>query len=775
MPFYILISVLIFAPLAYGTTGPISMMLVQTVVFVGLLWVVIEAVLDRRKLYRPPGVLPLSLFGGLMLLQMIPLPSGLLKIISPTTWQHYTDTIWQLQPDIWMPLSFNPQRTLTAFFYFSTCLALYFLAVQCLSDSRRFQITVRLVAAFAGLYALVSIMESLLPNGRILWLLRPWPEYAGEQFGSYINGNHFAGLMGMLLPLTFAMFMVDKPVTHYGSLKDRLIDFCSDPRLGVHLLSGFAALLTAAAIFLSLSRGGILSTLGAMLVLGLLLAWRRHYRRQALILIGFIAVLFFFVGLFGWSAIFATFAEIRNMQGDIADWRLIYWRDCLALFRDFPIFGTGLGSFIDSYPAYQSLFQGELVVDHAHNDYVELCAEAGLAGLLLAGWASWAVVKESWQAFGRRRTPFAISIYLGSLAGICTLLLHSLTDFNLHIGANGLYFAFLAALLVSSATTSSRHSSELAKATRRGTRVAVPVLLVGLFGSLLFNVNEALVAPGILSPYVGTDLVQMSTKERDEALQTIRRAVSRAPLNANYRITEAQILTVSGLENEALQAYSHALQLRPLNPEILEASAQSAGRLGNLQLEESLLRASLELNQTDLRRYKVYVVWLLGQQRRDEAFALIRRGLALAPEQTTYFVTKMAIHGIDWPEMKLALPDRTRAWLLYADYLIKVGRERLAEHAYRRAVGLVAHEPQPSPHPYKVFSRFLQREQRYEEALSLMLDSLKLFPSDADLHAVVGTLFEQQGLELRASESYRQALMINPRLKWVRQRLARLE
>ena len=119
MPFYLLIFVLIFAPLAYGTTGPIAMMIVQAVVLFGLLWVSIEALRKRRKFYRPPGLLPLGLLGGFMALQTIPVPPGWLEVISPATFQRYEMTVWLLQPDAWMPLSVNLERTVSALFYLS--------------------------------------------------------------------------------------------------------------------------------------------------------------------------------------------------------------------------------------------------------------------------------------------------------------------------------------------------------------------------------------------------------------------------------------------------------------------------------------------------------------------------------------------------------------------------------------------------------------------------------------------------------------------------------
>ncbi|GAG56979.1 unnamed protein product, partial [marine sediment metagenome] len=453
MPFYLLIFILIFAPLAYGTTGPIAMTIVQSLVLSALLWVVVEAFLGRRKLYRPPCLLPLGLLGGLMLLQAVPLPPGLLKLISPVTWLRYTDTVWQLQPDVWMPLTVNLQRTLEALLTFVTCCAFYFLACQILSNGRLQVRTVRVVAFFASLYALLAILEALAPNGQILWLLKPWPAYAGKPFGTFVNGNHYAGLMGMLLPLVIALFLAEKPLTRYGSWRERTIDFITDPQLDKHLLSGLGALLIAVSIFLSLSRGGILSTLGALLLFALLLLWKEQGHRRALIMLLFVAALFFAIGVFGWQPIFDAFARIRNLQGEISDGRLSYWQDCLALWRDFPVLGSGFGSFIDSYAGYQTIFQGEHVVDHAHNDYVELLTDAGLSGVLLALWVVFSMLRGTLPGLRRRRKAFSVLLYFGSLTGLSALLLHSLTDFNLHIGANSLYFAFLGSLLVSAATT----------------------------------------------------------------------------------------------------------------------------------------------------------------------------------------------------------------------------------------------------------------------------------------------------------------------------------
>jgi O-antigen ligase len=664
---------------------------------------------------------------------------------------------------------------LEALLTFVTCCAFYFMACQILSNGRLQVRTVRIVAFFASFYALLAILEALAPNGQILWLLKPWPAYAGEPFGTFVNGNHYAGLMGMLLPLVIALFLAEKPLARYGGWRERTIDFFTDPQLDKHLLAGFGALLVAVSIFLSLSRGGILSTLGALLLFALLLLWKEQGHRRALIMLLFVVAFFFAIGVFGWQPIFDAFARIRNLQGEISDGRLSYWQDCLVLWRDFPVLGSGFGSFIDSYAGYQTLFQGEHVVDHAHNDYVELLTDAGLSGVLLALWVVFSMLRGTLPGLRRRRKAFSVLLYFGSLTGLSALLLHSLTDFNLHIGANSLYFAFLGSLLVSAATTSSQHggSSELPVLPSSWLRGLVPLTALGLLVCLLFN-GGGLVAQSSLEPYVGVDVTKLTQIEQEAALESARLGTLLAPFNARYYFAEANLLAATELPSEVLGNYAQAVKLRPLSAQYLEGAARAAGVSGAAPLQGNLLKAALQLNRADLPQYKAYAIWLLDQQRRDEAFTVIRNGLTMVPAQTTDFLTQMALHGVDWPEMSPALPDLSRSWSLYAAYLDRLGRELLAEQSHRRAVRLVATDPLPALHSYWAFNGFLQKRERYEEAFSLLIDGLQLFPDSADLHAKVGTQLERQGYEVRAAEFYRKALLLNPKLGWVRKRLERL-
>jgi O-antigen ligase len=123
-----------------------------------------------------------------------------------------------------------------------------------------------------------------------------------------------------------------------------------------------------------------------------------------------------------------------------------YWANTLEIIGDFPVFGTGLGTFASAYGAYEEDSATELKVSHAHNDYLEAAAELGLAGagLLLALILSMAV--RAFRAWRDRRNAQARGLALGGLASLAGAGLHAATDFHLRVPANAVLFAVVLSL-----------------------------------------------------------------------------------------------------------------------------------------------------------------------------------------------------------------------------------------------------------------------------------------------------------------------------------------
>ena len=122
------------------------------------------------------------------------------------------------------------------------------------------------------------------------------------------------------------------------------------------------------------------------------------------------------------------------------------WLDILKIWRDFPIFGTGLGTFGNISAMYKSSFLQNSFI-YAHNDYLQLLSETGIVGLfsisLFFIFYFYAVLK-SWL---ERRDSYVICVVLGGLASIFSILAYSFLDFNLHIPATALLFFVILGLV----------------------------------------------------------------------------------------------------------------------------------------------------------------------------------------------------------------------------------------------------------------------------------------------------------------------------------------
>ena len=116
----------------------------------------------------------------------------------------------------------------------------------------------------------------------------------------------------------------------------------------------------------------------------------------------------------------------------------------LPLIGDFPVFGSGPGTFYVAFPAYRP----EKVVnfyDYTHNDYAQIAAETGLVGLGLLGLVVAVSLAVALRAQWIRRDPLMRGMSFACVMGVTSLLIHSWVDFNLQIPANAVYFMVLLA------------------------------------------------------------------------------------------------------------------------------------------------------------------------------------------------------------------------------------------------------------------------------------------------------------------------------------------
>ncbi len=321
--------------------------------------------------------------------------------------------------------------------------AFYAALFACRNAKSRGRLVLGLVAlgvleALYGLVQYVSGWQQIFTYSKV--------HYTAQATGTYINPNHFAGLLEMILPLALVLAVERLESAHTAHPQ----------KLASHLLRGeavaavaffsFAALLILAAILFSRSRAGLASTavsLAALATAWTVLMWRRFPTMVATACL-LAATLAFAL----WIGLDPVEQRFRDLSVDYST-RLSVWKDAFVLIERHPLRGVGLGSFGDAFTRVQSTFPS-LTVDHAHNDYLEVAAEWGLAGAGLLFGLIAVLLSRIVSACQRLLQPELRLLYLASCAGIVALLLHSAADFNLQIPANGLVFAVLLGLGYSS-------------------------------------------------------------------------------------------------------------------------------------------------------------------------------------------------------------------------------------------------------------------------------------------------------------------------------------
>ena len=112
--------------------------------------------------------------------------------------------------------------------------------------------------------------------------------------------------------------------------------------------------------------------------------------------------------------------------------------------------GTGLGTFGPLAPNSEYA-GGPMAMVHAHNDYLEYLSELGVIGFLLLFGGVLIIIIASFITWRKRKNPEIRGLALGGIISLVCILIHSISDFNLHIPANMVLFSVVLPLTLVSA------------------------------------------------------------------------------------------------------------------------------------------------------------------------------------------------------------------------------------------------------------------------------------------------------------------------------------
>ena len=324
--------------------------------------------------------------------------------------------------------SVHRQTSLWAMVTLINYVVVFYLTIHTIRTRTRFKQLIYLIIGMAILLSVLGLFKKFTINPF------PWWDYEDLKYpldfisSTYGNHNHFAGYLEMAIPIAIGLMMTGVKGINLFLL------ICLLP-----------VMLTAQT--LSLSRGGWASTMLGLCFMAVILLKRRYFKHKGFLITGIAGAVFTALILLGSTPVVERGMTIMQQEEENSSLhsRAIIWSGTIKMIGDYPLLGTGPGTFSAIFTQYQPPgFLSRFIF--AHNDYLHFVAEAGL---LLIAVIIWMIIALYKKGFKKMENPSRLvrGITVGGLSGITAILVHSISDFNLHIPANALLFTVLAAIV----------------------------------------------------------------------------------------------------------------------------------------------------------------------------------------------------------------------------------------------------------------------------------------------------------------------------------------
>ena len=497
---WLLILLLAFMPLAFGAVEAWSEEIVVALAAVITVCFLLKLIFEENtRIVWSWVYIPIALFVIVGVFQIIPLPDSFVSTISQNTAATKKELLGDLPNSEvllkYITLSFYPNATKHDLRLVFSVAAVFFVVVNVYRRPVQIKRLLAAIAIIGGSIALLALAQDLLGNGRIYWKIPTGSDPAFS--GTFINHSHYGQFMNLSVGAALGLIFVKihETFTRKKITAAVVFEYLGSPIAKPIWLLFAMIILGAATIFVSLTRGGMVSMFIAAGFVTLVLSSRRSMKGRgwimALVALGaFICVLYI-----GFDAVYDRLASLRDLrQAQSGRWQIL--KDISLAWTKFPVFGTGLGTHEVVYPMFDRSTTASLAA-YAENEYAQAAEETGLMGLVPLVIFGIFVCIYYIRNVKNASVPIRSAAY-GLGFGLLAILIHSLSDFGQHLPSNAFLSAIFCALLLVLTHVGSESNPRVRTAGlvsgSRYVRIVVLLCVSGIFLWALLGANNARLA-----------------------------------------------------------------------------------------------------------------------------------------------------------------------------------------------------------------------------------------------------------------------------------------
>ncbi len=596
--------------------------------------------------------------------QLLPLPSGWVRIISPRLVQ----LLETFSPSVamssaWIPSSLGSYRMWVEVGKALTYVTIFVVTYLLMENKERFKhlnISIIFIGFFVSSLGLFFYRLGIPEVYGIFSFDRLHPS-----FTPYINKNHFANLIVMTIPMTLAYIFLlahSSALSSRPSIRTKVLWFASREATWLFVVIGLFAIQLAALLFTA-SRGGLFGLVMGLVSFAFLLAFKWSKRSTPLVILGIFAIIVLLSVYQAKPLIYKLKLLQESPAADLAIvFRLSNWKDTFRIFLDFPLVGIGAGAFHQIFPLYKSMPElanfSQVRFYHAENELLEGLAELGIIGttflIAFGSVLSFRFLKQ-WRGIQSKTVHW---VSLGAACASVGMLAHSLVDFPMHVPANMALFATFGGILArvgygeifSPVALSTKHfswssvrlkhitlglalvitlfailtpylwrqwrseyyymkaQSELDRILDEHT-VSLPPLLSAqeyLLKAKRVGNHQARIYHGLGSVYVYLGLLAQGETSKQavwfsQGESSLLKALKAEPLNAAYHYTLGWLYGEWGQYQQAVPYLKNASLLEPQNPFYRFQLGKGYLRAGNKQAAQSAFKDAIGINSAYLK------------------------------------------------------------------------------------------------------------------------------------------------------------------------------